>query len=201
MKTKLLLGMIICILFVGCGGTNSAHQDINQSKTLPNQPSTQTSSTQPKVDVNVRELAVYASLLRKLVYQGKAGLTEDNVLIYERTIPQTLSPDVLEKEGVKPEVVADFMNKNIQAEKFPKGLDVYFDYELVDNNLSGINTKNTKTQVVLGFSGIGLTKDLREGLIYVEINNYVKKEVLALYYKVYNDDGTNHFTEFGGHIK
>lgn len=201
MKTKLLLGMINCILFAGCGGTNSARQDMNQSKTLPNQSSTQTSSTQPKVDVKVRELAVYASLLRKLVYKGKAGLTEDNVLIYERTISQTLNLDVLEKEGIKPEVVTDFISKNIQAEKFPKGLDVYFEYELVDHNLSGMNAKNTKTQVVLGFSGIGFTKDLREGLLYVEINNYVKKEVQALYFKVYNDDGTNHFTEFGSHIK
>lgn len=201
MKTNLWLGIISCLIFMGCRGANSASQadaDGNRSIRFSNDSSIQTTPTQTEKEVRVTERAVYASLLNKLVFSGKGGLRpEDTILIYKRTISNTLRVDLAEEAGVNAEVVTDFARKSFHAAEFQKILDVYFEYALVDNNVSDIEAKYPKSRVVLGFSRIGFTNDLKEALLYVEINNYVRKNVQRVYYKVKNENGKLEFMEFG----
>jgi len=207
MKTCLLLGLINCIGFVGCGGADSSHQadvDVNRSKGLTNYSSPQTSPKSEK-EVKNTEIGVRVKVLNTLVWDGKKELglgPEERVLIYERTISHTLTTDSLEKEGVNAEVVSDFVTKNAQPPvELHKYFDVYFEYKFVDNNISDFEAKFPKSSFVLGFSRIGFSKDLREALVYVEVNNYKKKEIHGLYYKVDNDNGKMFVKEIGLHKK
>ena len=200
MKSRLLTGIVICIVFMGCREPNSDYQanaDGNRLSPMSNNSAIQDSRTPTEEQIKIKERGVYAMLLTKLVYgEGKAGLRpEDIILINKSTVSSEVKFDFAGEVGVNSEAVADFINKNVNVSEFPKGLDVYFTYELVDINVATLEPKPRKSNLVLSFSRIGLSKDLEEGLVFVEIKNYVTKEVQPIYYKVKRANGGLNFTE------